>query len=279
MQSGAGPAKAGVGALQLGLRASLAGLALLAAAVLARLAILAVVMAPVTGRAEGQVEPQDIVALTHHHDGLGKQVTYRAPLTAILTEADVPAGAWTIPDKQTTVLCFRDGNNAVIFTIGGEFYAANGKARQFVDFAGGDGVLLESGRLVEVRELEAGLHPDLRQAAIDTGLKLCGQKSLEATSEAVEAAAEKPGMTPHQAAMLEAALAIRGAELCRFKLDEVAVVDHLQASDIDLDTYKAEIPVYSLVVTKMFSDVGEKDFCHTVLLPRFGPDGRKFVSE
>ena len=81
-------------------------------AILAGLAILAVVMAPVTGRAEGQVEPQDIVALTHHHDGLGKQVTYRAPLTAILTEADVPAGAWTIPDNQTTVLCFRDGNNA-----------------------------------------------------------------------------------------------------------------------------------------------------------------------
>jgi hypothetical protein len=177
------------------------------------------------------------------------------------------------------VLCFEDGNNAVFFTIGGEFYAANGKARQFVDFAGGDGVLLESGKLLQVKELEAGLHAEVRQVAIDTGLKLCGQKSLEEIAQAVDAAAEKPAMTPQQAAMLATALAIRGAELCRFKLDEVAVVDHLQANDIDLDTYKAEIPVYSLVVTKMFNDVGEKDFCHTVLLPRIGPDGKKFVSE
>jgi hypothetical protein len=221
----------------------------------------------------------DVAGLTHHHDGVGKQVTYRSPASVSLTKADVPKAAWTIDDADTTVLCFEDGNNAVFFNIDGEFYAANGKARQFVDFADGDGILLESGELRQVRELEGGLHAELRQIVIDTGLKLCGQKSMDDIAQNVVAASEKPAMTPKQATLLQAAIGIRGAELCRFKLDEVAVVDYLQANDIDLETFNSEMPVYNVIVGKMFVDVGEQEFCRNVLLPRFGPDGMKFVSE
>lgn len=224
------------------------------------------------------VEPDEIVALTHYHDGMRQQVTYLKPMTAILTSSDVPDGIWTLDERQTTVLCFQDGNNAVFFTIAGEIYAANGKARQFVDFASGDGVVLETGELRQIQELEPGLHSGLRQIVIERGLTLCGQKSLDAASEAVTAGAENSDMSVHQAAMLTTALAVRGAELCRFQLDEVAVVDYLQANQIDFGTFNSEISAYGLVVMKMFSDVGEQEFCHTILLPKFGPEGRKFVT-
>ncbi|MRX37425.1 hypothetical protein, partial [Aminobacter sp. MDW-2] len=90
-----------------------------------------VVATTTTATPAGPSAPE-IVGLTHINKALGKRVSYREPRTKVLVKQDVPAGAWSIKELSTNVICFVDGNNAVFFTIGERFIAANSKARQFV---------------------------------------------------------------------------------------------------------------------------------------------------
>lgn len=112
----------------------------------------------------------EIVGLTHINKALGKRVSYREPRTKVLVKQDVPEGAWTIKELSTKVICFADGNNAVFFTIGERFIAANGKARQFVRHKAGDGIVLANDKVAPVEELERGTHIKLVDAVIDAGL-------------------------------------------------------------------------------------------------------------
>ena len=120
----------------------------------------------------------------------------------MLNRSDFSADVWTIEPDQTTVICWADGNNAVFFTINDHFYAANGKARQFVRFKDGDGMFTPAGKLIAVEEPPAGEHLRLLHEIIQTGLKLCGEKSIEEIAEAaeqgVQTAARRRKRTPRR---------------------------------------------------------------------------------
>lgn len=223
----------------------------------------------------------EIAALTHMNTALNRRVTYREPLAQKLEQSELKAGAWTIEQPYTNVICFNDGNNAIFFIIDGRFYAANGKARQFVRFEDGDGIVLASGELRAVEEIEPGKHADVLSAVRQVGLELCGQKSVDEISEAVVTAVEPVKAQPvsREDALMKAALAIKGAEICRYSFDPVPVVDYLEVNGVDKETYAAEIDTYLALAKGIFDDADGPTFCQQKLLPEFGPDGLKFMSE
>ncbi|QNH35570.1 hypothetical protein H5P29_06620 [Aminobacter sp. MDW-2] len=226
----------------------------------------------------------EIVRLTHINKALGKRVSYREPRTKVLVKQDVPAGAWTIKEPSTKVICFADGNNAVFFTIGERFIAANGKARQFVRHKAGDGIVLANDKVAPVEELERGTHIKLIDAVIDAGLALCAQKSVDEISKAVKEAAEVPAAASQPVASLDnevlfnAALAIRGAEICGYDFNAGSMVDYLQAHDVDQKAFTAKVEPYLVIANGILSG-GDKRFCKKDFLPKFGPEGFGFVSE
>ncbi|WP_195763210.1 hypothetical protein, partial [Aminobacter sp. MDW-2] len=177
-----------------------------------------------------------------------------------------------------------DGNNAVFFTIGERFIAANGKARQFVRHKAGDGIVLANDKVAPVEELERGTHIKLIDAVIDAGLALCAQKSVDEISKAVKEAAEVPAAASQPVASLDnevlfnAALAIRGAEICGYDFNAGSMVDYLQAHDVDQKAFTAKVEPYLVIANGILSG-GDKRFCKKDFLPKFGPEGFGFVSE
>jgi hypothetical protein len=229
-----------------------------------------------------------VIGLTHVNQALGERVNYLQPRIPQMTKEDVSDGAWTIADPSTEVICFADGNNAVFLTVGGRVFAANGKARQFIRHEDGDGILFPLGEVIKVHELEPRTHVELVSAVIDAGLGLCGQKSVDDISGAATAAVadstasptELGQETPEQAdVLLNVALAVRGAELCGYGFDPVAVVDYMVEHDVDQDTYAAKAEPYLLLADGILRGSGDLAFCQRSFLPKFGPDGLRFVSE
>lgn len=226
----------------------------------------------------------EIVGLTHINKALGKRVSYREPRTKVLIKQDVPDGAWSIKELSTKVICFVDGNNAVFFTIGERFIAANGKARQFVRGKAGDGIVLANDKVAPVEELERGTHMKLVNAVIEAGLALCGQKSVDEISNAVKEAAEAPSAasqpvaSPDDEVLLNAAFAIRGAEICGYDFKAASMVDYLQEHDVDQEAFTTKVEPYLVIANGVLSS-GDKRFCKKEFLPKFGPEGFGFVSE
>ncbi|MEJ6785595.1 hypothetical protein [Aminobacter sp. Piv2-1] len=233
------------------------------------------------GTAEPQVAPTlKVVALTHINRATGKRVTYLEPRTKVLVKQDVPEGAWTVASSSLQVVCFADGNNAVLFTMDGRFIAANGKARQFVRYGDGDGIILDNDTVVPVEELERGKHVELVSAVIDAGLELCGQKSIEEIGDALRKATNDPAPTSpalDNEALLNAALAIKGGEHCQFDFDAPKLVDYLEENGVDQARFTAEIEPYLAIAVGIIAGSG-KDYCREKLLPKFGPAGFGIVS-
>lgn len=237
--------------------------------------------------AEVQVAAQapKVVALTHINRATGKRVTYREPRTKVLVEQDVPEGAWTVTERSLRVFCFADGNNAVFFAMGDRFFAANGKARQFVRHRDGDGIVLENDAVLPVQELERGKHGKLVSAVIDAGLDLCGQKSIDEINDAARNAsgpspsATSPTPPLSDEALFNAALAIRGADICGYDFNAAAMVDYLEQHNIDQQRFTSEVEAYLVVANGILSGTGDKTFCRTDFLPKFGPDGLGIVSK
>ncbi|MCO5084395.1 MAG: hypothetical protein M9955_22400 [Rhizobiaceae bacterium] len=227
-------------------------------------------------------ERQDfaISALTHHNKAMGKRVTYRDPRTARIERSEFSKDDWTINADHADVICFADGNNAVFLAMNGAIVAANGKARQFVDHADGDGIVLKDGTLQPVLEPDLEKNARLLNQAIRVGLELCGQKDLDEITRAAKEAAEPADGEPQSkdALYLDAALVMVGAKICGYKLDAVALVDHLQANGIDQADFRAEITSY-LGLAEGVLKAGDQSFCEEELLPKFGKDGFGFVSE
>jgi len=223
----------------------------------------------------------EIAGLTHHNKAMGKKLTYRQPLMERINKDDLPADDWTIKEDHTDVICFADGNNAVFFTIGDRIYAANGKARQFVRHEDGDGVVLKDGTVVPVYEVDRSAHGALAAKAIDIGLDLCGQKSLDEIAQAAEDAVNSDDAEAtteaREDALIDAALAIIGAEKCGYQLDPVPVVDFLQSKGISNNDFKAEFPQFATAAKVLLSSA-DKSFCEKKILPKFGPEGMGFVS-
>ncbi|AMS40147.1 hypothetical protein [Aminobacter aminovorans] len=237
--------------------------------------------------AEVQVAAQvlKVVALTHINRATGKRITYREPRTTVLVKQDVPEGAWTVAEGSLQVLCFADGNNAVFFTMGDRFFAANGKARQFVRHRDGDGIVLENDVVVPVEELERGKHVKLISAVIDAGLDLCAQKSIDEINDAARnASGPSPSATPptpplSDEALFNAALAIRGADICGYDFNAAAMVDYLEQHNIDQQRFTAEVEPYLVIANGILSGTRDKTFCRKDFLPKFGPDGLGIVSK
>lgn len=221
-----------------------------------------------------------ISALTHHNKGMGKRLTYRDPRTVRIERSEFSKDDWSITADHADVICFADGNNAVFLAMDGAIVAANGKARQFIDYADGDGIVLKDGTLQSVLEPDLEKHARLLNQAIQVGLELCGQKDLDEITKAAKEAAEPADGEPQSkdALYLDAALVMVGAKICGYKLDAVALVDHLQANGIDQADFKADITPY-LGLAEGILKAGDKSFCKDQLLPKFGKDGFGFVSE
>lgn len=224
----------------------------------------------------------EIVGLTHINKALGKRVSYGEPRTKVLVKQDVPAGAWSLKELSTKVICFADGNNAVFFTIGERFIAANGKARQFVRHKAGDGIVLANDKVAPVEELERGTHMKLVNAVIDAGLALCAQKSVDEVSKAVRNGPDTPShplaTSPEEEALFNAALTIKGGERCRYELSAPRLVDYLEEHGIDHARFTTEIEPY-LATAAGFLEGSGKSYCKDKLLPKFGPEGLGFLSE
>ncbi|CAN7526568.1 MULTISPECIES: hypothetical protein [unclassified Aminobacter] len=224
----------------------------------------------------------EIVGLTHINKALGKRVSYRKPRTKVLVKQDVPAGAWSLQEPSTKVICFADGNNAVFFTIGERFIAANGKARQFVRHKAGDGIVLANDKVAPIEELERGTHIKLVDAVIDAGLALCAQKSVDEVTKAVRNGPDKPShplaTSPEEEALFNAALTIKGGERCRYELSAPRLVDYLEEHGIDHTRFTTEIEPY-LATAAGFLEGSGKSYCKDKLLPKFGPEGLGFLSE
>ncbi|MDR7223722.1 hypothetical protein [Aminobacter aminovorans] len=224
----------------------------------------------------------EIVGLTHINKALGKRVNYREPRTKVLVKQDVPAGAWSLKELSTKVICFVDGNNAVFFTIGERFIAANGKAQQFVRHKAGDGIVLANDKVAPIEELERGTHIKLVDAVIDAGLALCAQKSVDEVTKAVRNGPDKPShplaTSPEEEALFNAALTIKGGERCRYELSAPRLVDYLEEHGIDHARFTIEIEPY-LATAAGFLEGSGKSYCKDKLLPKFGPEGLGFLSE
>jgi hypothetical protein len=221
-----------------------------------------------------------ISALTHHNKAMGKLVTYRDPRAARIERSEFSKDEWTIKADHADVICFADGNNAVFLAMDGAIVAANGKAGQFIDHADGDGIVLKDGTLQPVLEPDLEKNARLLNQAIRVGLELCGQKDLDEITRSAKEAVEPADGEPQgkDALYLDAALVMVGAKICGYKLDAVALVDHLQANGIDQADFKADIEPY-LGLAEGILKAGDKSFCKDQLLPKFGKDGFGFVSE
>lgn len=229
---------------------------------------------------------RNVVGLTHINQALGERVTYRELRSQMLFRLDVPQGAWSIPETWTEVICFADGNNAVFFTLGDRFIAANGKARQFVRHDEGDGIMLANDEVARVEELAAGTHVELIHAVIEEGRALCGQKSLDEISEAViegaepsSAASSPPDASSDEDAVLNAALAIIGADICGYEFDAVAMGHYLIDNGFDSETFAAQAQPYFVLANGILSATGDTKFCEKDFLPKFGPTGLAVVSK
>lgn len=129
-------------------------------------------------------------SLTHMHGNLNQRVTYSQPLNIRIYKDEVAEDVWTVSSDYIDVVCFADGNNAIITRVGGQYYAQNGKAKQFVRFSDGDGLRAEDGRLIQIQETNSPIAGRLHHAAITAGYEMCPQKSIEEIVAAVRAAAE-----------------------------------------------------------------------------------------
>ena len=117
---------------------------------------------------------------------------------------------------------------------------------------------------------------------IQIGLDLCGQKNLDEIADAVGKAAEgsgRPRSDRLEAAFIDAAFAIKGAERCRLNLDAEAIVDHLQAQGAKLSTIKTVLEPYLALTASVVSERSKAEFCLLLIESRFGPGGLGFVSE
>ncbi|MBO6719072.1 MAG: hypothetical protein JJ913_14035 [Rhizobiaceae bacterium] len=241
---------------------------------------------------QAQAKPQTaaaplstIAGLTHHHDGRDRRVTYHQPIIRRLERSEVEVGLWTLSADHSDIICFEDGNNAVFFTDADKVYAANGKARQFLDFEDGDGMVNSDDELVQIHGPDRAKHNELISKVIEIGLDLCGQKSMAEISAAVEAASEEsvpteiPQASSAEAAFLHTAFAIRGAELCGLKLEPIAVLHYLQTVGVELEQYEARMDGYLALVSAMIGERPDADFCPLLVWGKFGPDGLGLVSE
>ncbi|MBO6538864.1 MAG: hypothetical protein JJ969_05620 [Rhizobiaceae bacterium] len=237
---------------------------------------------------EPQLEPVatqprfDPVAVTHYHDVLKKQVTYRSSKLQRVARGAANDDVWSLADDHTDVICFEDGNNAVFFTDDGNIYAANGKARQFLNPETGDGMIGADDSLVPVLEPDRGTHHKIIGALIEAGLNLCRQKNLGEIADAVTEAVEgSPAAQADakDAAFLKAAFAIKGAERCRVKLDAAAMVEYLQAAGIEISDYETRMGTYLIIMGGVVGERPKSEFCPMLLESSVGPAGLGFVSK
>ncbi len=169
----------------------------------------------------------------------------------------------------------------MIFTIDGALYAANGKARQFVRFKDGDGVMFDDGILRQVRELRPGSYLRLVNHVIKVGLALCGQKSLDEISDAVQVASEdakpKADEPPKVVAMTHIAMAMRGAEVCGYEIDFAAIAAYARQNGVSREEIVTSLGPYVDLANEVIGE-GGKAFCEERLYPKYGPDGFQFLS-
>lgn len=223
-----------------------------------------------------------LVGLTHHNDGIDRRLTYRDPKVLRLTRDDVASGKWTIAEDSIDVFCFADGNNAVLAAISGRIHATNGKARQFTAFKDGDGVLVDDGELLQVHEpFDAPIA--LIDAARTAGLDLCGQKSIDQISEAANAAVEEPAEPedPEQrktVALSHIALAILGAELCRYQVEHGVIAMHAALAGLNPSKLADVIREPLLAAGVVLSSGPPAEICRDVVWAQYGSDGLGFVS-
>jgi hypothetical protein len=235
--------------------------------------------APPVAAAPVQALAPAVVGLTHFHDGLGKQVTYSQPRTSLMKRTDFDADAWTIQSDTAEVLCFADGNNAVFVLLDDAYVAANGKARQFVDHAKGDGIKLADGSLMSVNEPDVAKQGVLISEAAKVGLALCGQKDLDETAAAVRQAAGEGDVSAEKKAIyLEAAVGMVGAEICGYTFNPAALVGYLTNKGIDLSNLRQDLLPY-MVIAKGILEGSSKRTCEEDFLPKYGQAGLGFVTE
>lgn len=223
-----------------------------------------------------------LVGLTHHNDGIDRRLTYRDPKVLRLTRDDVASGKWTIAEDSIDVFCFADGNNAVLAAISGRIHATNGKARQFTAFKDGDGVLVDDGELLQVHEpFDAPIA--LIDAARTAGLGLCGQKSIDQISGAANAAVEEQAepADPEQrktVALNHIALAILGAELCRYQVEHDIIAMHAALAGLNPSKLTDVIREPLLAAGVVLSSGPTAEICRDVVWAQYGSDGLGFVS-
>ena len=79
-------------------------------------------------------------------------------------------------------------------------------------------------------------------------------------------------------AIINAALAMKGAEVCHYDVEVPAIVAYLLENGVDNDTFQKVGDAYVELAASIIGD-GGKEFCEEKLLPRFGPGGFAFVSK
>lgn len=132
----------------------------------------------------------DIAALTHFHGTIERRVTYKKQRSVRLYRDNYPDTEWTIQSGYFDVICFEDGNNAVITGVDGIYYAQNGKAKQFTRFEDGDGMLSDNDKVIQINRTGSPLSGSMHSLAIAKGFEMCPAKSIEEISKAVRAAME-----------------------------------------------------------------------------------------
>lgn len=135
--------------------------------------------------AKAQKKPQagppslPVRAIIQMREG-GGQIIFRRPKVVRLSKGDVAKGVWSLKQEHLDIICFADGNNALMVHVGDEYYAANGKARQFVDYDKNEGLVSTNNRLIQLHTWPGGMeHLALHTSVIEAGFKLCPRKSLD----------------------------------------------------------------------------------------------------
>lgn len=110
------------------------------------------------------------------------------------------------------------------------------------------------------------------------------REGSEAVTVAVAASLASPTgpgreTTEHTDVLIDVAIAIKGAELCRFAFDPVAAVKYMEEQDLPRGLFVLESKTYLLLADGILRSSGDLTFCERKFLPSSRPDGLRFVSE
>ena len=212
-----------------------------------------------------------ITALTHVNKATSRRATYTEPkVSRVKRPARADRQIWPEDVQHIDVICFEDGNNAVVMGVQGKFYAANGKAEQFIRHGDGDGLIVK-GKVEAVHELGSEPYYGLASIARDTGLKQCGQKSVEEIAEAVNEATPR-GEDDRETVLAEIAFGLWTGSQCDFQADEPGIAAYLRKTGIDTDNLRADIEPFVLGAAALIGKPTRSQ-CRGEVWTKYGRDG------